>query len=91
MAKNHFKWKPAGYWELMQGEVGHKAVSIHTEQIASRANSLAQEEGASYGFKVQQGTRTRHKVQLGLVYTDNDEAIVDNAHNNTLAKAMGGA
>lgn len=90
MVKGHFKWKQQGYWALMQGDVGRAAVAMYTEQIAARANALAQDEGAVYTAKVRPGARTRHKVQLGTVATGNAESMADNADNNTLAKAMTG-
>lgn len=89
MAKS-FKPNKAGYRQLMQ-EVGQAAIRPHVSQIASNANAQAQVEGAEYWSKVEpRGERTHNKVPYGIVHTANIEAMVDNADNNTLLKAMRG-
>lgn len=90
MAKSYFKWDKTGYEALQRSEVGRKAVEPHVQRIAASANAQCSVEGGAYEGSVKQGTKGRRVIH-GVVSTANYEAMVDNADNNTLAKALGGA
>lgn len=79
-----FEWSNAGYNELKR-TAARSAVEEAAQEVLARAN--AARSIASARYKASVISVPYHAV--GIVTFDNDEAVVDNARNNTLEKARG--
>lgn len=76
--------KRSGVRALMRTGEMQACVLGYAEDIAAAARSL---DGQSYGSRAKLGKVSAH----GYAYTANWAAMVSNAENDTLSKALGGA
>lgn len=79
MAKARIKWRNAGFKELRLSPEALELVEGHADDVASKAGS-GYESSAVYG---------QNRARASVITAD-FEAILDNARNNTLLRALGG-
>lgn len=82
MAKTKFKWKPAGFEEIRRSP---EAVRL----IEGKVDAAASSAGRGYVGSVVQGVgRGTLGRAIGTVFTDDFDAIRDNARRNTLMRVF---
>ena len=86
MNRVEFKLDLRGLNQLMKSPEMQSILAEKGARVASRANSMAATEGASYSTN----TKTINWIAVTNVRADNGEAIHENYENNTLLKALGG-
>lgn len=88
MGKAKFKWRLAGFEEIRRSPQAVEILESAVQSAADAANAGAR-PGAEYVGSVKQGVgRGTLGRAIGTVYTDNFEAILDNARKNTLVRVF---
>lgn len=87
MSQWTYKPKKSGIRALMKSDGMRAVVGAKAEEIASSARAMAAEPGAVYASRTGIGKMSAH----GYAYTANGKAMRDNARNDTLDRALGGA
>lgn len=83
-----FKWNVAGFEEVRRSPEAVALLQSRVDGAAAAAEAGAR-PGASYVGSVVQGVgRGTLGRAIGTVYTDNFEAILDNARSNTLIRVF---
>lgn len=79
MAKSRIKWRNPGFRELRLSPEALEMVEAHADDVAAKAGA-GYEASAVYG---------KNRARASVITAD-FEAILDNARNNTLIRALGG-
>lgn len=95
MAKKiQFKWNRSGLRKIRYGDADRRVIDhleSHVDRVAARANSMARANGwrnAKYVTGSRPGARRPQGRHRTSVVTGNAEAMLDNAKNQTLTKAL---
>jgi len=82
MGKTKFKWRPAGFEEIRRSPEAVRLLEANVDAAASAA-------GPGYVGSVVQGVgRGTLGRAIGTVFTDDFDAILDNAKHNTLVNVF---